>query len=139
MNPPLKGKIMVRKKQITKLDIIRWIGVLPVAIIVIGIYSIFFLDILYKVLPKFFNEESVANIVGLVNAITLPALIVTSGYIVPSKFKFRTSLILTLSFLSLQALHIAFNDYDKSNPFIPVFALSYLIGLGIIFKIDQNR
>jgi hypothetical protein len=139
MNLLLGGIIMVRKKQITKLDVIRWIAVLPVVIIVIGIYSIFFLDILYKLLPKFFNEELVANLVGFVNAVTLPALIVMSGYIVPSKFKFRTSLILTLFFLLLQALHITFNDYDKSNPFIPVFALSYLISLGVIYKIDGDR
>ena len=54
------------------------------------------------------------------------------------KFKFRTSLVLTLFFLALQALHIAYNDYDRSNPFIPVFALSYLISLGVIYKIDKK-
>jgi hypothetical protein len=129
---------MARKIQITKLDIIRWIGVLPAAFIAIGIYSIFILDLLYKVLPKFLNEESVANTVGLVNAIALPALIVASGYFVASKFKFRTSLILTLFFLVLQALHIAYNDYDRSNPFIPVFALSYLIMLSIVYKLDKK-
>ena len=87
---------MSKKNQITKLDIIRWIAVLPVAFIAIGIYSIFILDLLYKVLPKFYSEESVANIIGLINAISLPAFIVASGYFVASKFKFRTSLILTL-------------------------------------------
>jgi hypothetical protein len=129
---------MSKKNQITKLDIIRWIAVLPVAFIAIGIYSIFILDLLYKVLPKFYSEESVANIIGLINAISLPAFIVASGYFVASKFKFRTSLILTLFFLVLQTLHIAFNDYDRSNPFIPVFALSYLISLAFIYKIAKN-
>ncbi len=129
---------MAKKNQITKLDIVRWIGVLPVAVIAIGIYSIFILDLLYKVLPKFFSDELVANVVGLINAISLPALIVASGYFVASKFKFRTSLILTLFFLVLQALHIAYNDYDRSNPFIPVFALSYLISLGFVYKITKK-
>lgn len=129
---------MVKKIQITKLDIIRWISVLPAAVIAIGIYSIYILDLLYKVLPKFLGDESVANTVGLVNAIALPTLIVLSGYFVASKFKFRTSLILTLFFLILQTLHIAYNDYDRSNPFIPVFVLSYLISLGVIYKIDKK-
>lgn len=129
---------MSKKNQITKLDIIRWVSVLPVAVIAIGIYSIFILDLLYKVLPKFLGDESVANTVGLVNAIALPILIVASGYFVASKFKFRTSLILTLFFLVLQTLHIAYNDYDRSNPFIPVFALTYLISLGVIYKIDKK-
>lgn len=129
---------MAKKSQITRLDIIRWISVLPAVVIVIGIYSIFILDLLYKVLPKFLNEELVANTVGLINAIALPTLIVLSGYFVASKFKFRTSLVLTLFFLALQTLHIAYNDYDRSNPFIPVFALSYLISLGVIYKIDKK-
>lgn len=129
---------MAKKIQITKLDIIRWISVLPLAVIAIGIYSIFILDLLYKVLPKFLSDESVANTIGLINAISLPALIVASGYFVPSKFKFRTSLILTLFFLALQTLHIAYNDYDRSNPFIPVFALTYFISLGVIYKIDKK-
>lgn len=129
---------MSKKNQITKLDIIRWVSVLPVAVIAIGIYSIFILDLLYKVLPKFLNEESVANTVGLINAVSLPTLIVLSGYFVASKYRFRTSLILTLFFLALQTLHIAYNDYDRSNPFIPVFALSYLLGLLVVYKLDKN-
>lgn len=129
---------MERKSQITKIDIIRWICVLPVTVIVIGIYTIFILDLLYKVLPKFLNKESVANTVELINAVSLPTLIVLSGYFVASKYRFRTSLILTLFFLVLQTLHIAYNDYVRSNPFIPVFALSYLLGLFVVYKLDKN-
>lgn len=129
---------MAKKNQITKLDIARWIAVLPATILGIIIFSTLFISMLYQVLPKLTNLNTVDNILGFLNAFLLPLVIIACGYWISPKFKFKSTLILSLLFIILQTLHIIYNEYDRSNPFIPVFAISYLIGLFVVYRFGKK-
>ncbi len=129
---------MAKNNQINKLDIARWIAVLPLTIIAIFTFSNVFTGFLYKILPRFFNEEIVSNIAGISNAIGLPFLIIICGYWISPKFKLKSTTILVFLFLLLQVWHLFNSEYARSNPFIPLFALSYLFGLFIIYKLGEK-
>ena len=129
---------MAKNNQINKLDIARWIAVFPVTIIAIFTFSSIFMGFLYKILPKFFNEEIVSNIAGITSAIGLPFLIIACGYWISPRFKFRSTTILVFLFLLLQAWHLFDSEYARSNPFNLLFAVSYLLGLFIIYKLGRK-
>ena len=129
------------KLKISKLDIAKWIALIPLTIIFLLIYISTFIDLLYWSLNKFFNEEVVANIVGLANAIILPIIIAACGYWISPKFKFQSTLILILCFATLQLFHIIdrINNHWSLNPYISLSALSYLLSLYIVYRIENGK
>lgn len=131
----------MKKLKITKLDIVKWIALIPVTIIFLLIYTSTFIDLLYWSLNKFFNEGLVAHIVGFINAISLPIIVIGCGYWISPKFKFHSTLILALCFATLQLFHIIYriNNHWDLNPFISLSALSYLISLYVVYKIENEK
>jgi hypothetical protein len=131
----------MKKQHFTKLDIARWTAVLPLTIILLLLYTSSFIDLLYWSLDKFFNEEVVANMVGLANAIILPIIIAACGYWISPKFKFQSTLILILCFVTLQLFHIIdrINNHWSLNPYISLSALSYLLSLYIVYRIENGK
>lgn len=129
---------MAKKNQITKLDIIRWIAILPLTILAIIVFTNVFTNSLYIMLPRLFSEETVSNIIGIFDAISLPLLITACGYYISPKFKFKSTLFLILAFLLLQAWNLLYTEYARSNPFIPFFVMSYLCGIFLVYKFGKK-
>ena len=132
---------MAKKTQITKLDIVRWVAVLPVTIIGLTLFAAFFIELFYKALNNALNEDAVANIVGYINAFSLPAIIVACAYWVSPKFKFKSCLILAVIFIALQTWHYIDSEYVRHgiNPYIAFYGLSYYISLYIVYRLDEKK
>jgi hypothetical protein len=130
----------MKKLKIIKLDLTRWAAVIPLTIIFLFLYTSTFIDLLYWSLNKFFNEEIVAHIVGFTNAITLPIIIVFCGYWISPKYKFQSTLITVLFFVSLQLLNIInrIQNHWSLNPFIALSALAYLLGIFTVYKLEKK-
>lgn len=136
----MKRKTKSNKNQITKIDIARWIAVLPATLFAFSIYATITLEFLYKFLSYFTNENRSAQIVSLSDAIILPAIIVSCGYFISPKFKFRTALILVILFLAIQIIHlIEPSEYTKFSPRLILWIASYIIGLSIAYKFDNKK
>jgi hypothetical protein len=129
---------MAKKIQITKLDIARWIAVLPATFLGITLFSNLFIGMLYHVLPKVTNVDTADNILGSLNAFLLPLIIIACGYWISPKYKFKSTLILVILFVAIQSIHLMYNEYVRSNPFIAVFALSYLLGLFVVCRFGKK-
>ncbi len=132
---------MVKKTQTTKLDIARWIAVLPITVIALTLFATFFIELLYKFLILFLNEDAVANTIGYINALSLPAIIVSCSYLVSPKFKFKSCLILAIIFIALQTWHYFDSEYVRHgvDPYIPFYAISYFISLYFVYKLGNKK
>ncbi len=128
-----------KKTQITKIDIFKWIAVIPITILAIIFFERGFIDSFFSLFHSV-DEESLSRIVGITNGLLLPALIVTCGFVVSPKFKFKSSLILAIFFIGLQTFHYFDSEYvrEGAKPFIPFFALSYLLSLYFAYKLDKK-
>lgn len=128
-------------KQIHKLDIARWIAVLPITVIALTLFASIFVGLFYKVLNTFLDEDNAAQIVGFINAFSLPAIIVICTYWVSPKFKFKSCLVLAVFFIGLQAWHYIDSEYVRHGiaPYISFYAASYFINLYIAYKLDNKK
>ncbi len=132
---------MVKKTQTTKLDIARWIAVLPITVIALTLFATFFIELLYKSLIPFLSEDAVANIIGYINALSLPAIIVSCGYWIAPKLKFKSCLILAIIFIALQTWHYFDSEYVRHgvDPYIAFYAISYFISLYFAYKLGNKK
>jgi len=128
-------------KSINKIDIARWIAVLPTTVIALTLFAAFFIELFYKALNTILNEDAVANIVGYINAFSLPAIIVACAYWVSPKFKFKSCLILAFIFIALQTWHYIDNEYVRHgiNPYVAFYIASYFISLYVAHKLDKKK
>lgn len=131
----------MKKTKITKFDFVRWFAIVPCTILLIFLYTSIFTDNLYLILNRFFNEEIVAHIVGFINSITLPIIIIVCGYSISPKYKFKSTLILVLFFASIQLLTILdrINNHWSLNPYIYLSLLVYLSSLFLIYKTENEK
>ena len=131
----------MKKLKITKLDVVRWIAVIPLTIIFLLLYTSKFIDFIYWSLNKFFHEDIVSHIVGFTNAITLPIIIAFCGYWISPKYKFQSTLILVLCFGILQVFQIIYRiqNHWSLNPFISLSLVSYLFTLYVIYKMENGK
>jgi uncharacterized membrane protein AbrB (regulator of aidB expression) len=132
---------MAKKTQTTKLAIGRWIAVLPITVIALTLFTAFFSELFYKALNTVLDQDTVANIVGYINAFSLPAIIVACAYWVSPKLKFKSCLVLAVIFVALQIWHYFDSEYVRHgiDPYITFYALSYFISLYIAYKLDKKR
>ena len=129
------------KKSINKIDIARWIAVLPTTVIALTIFAALFIELFYKAFNTFLNEDTVGHIVGCINGFSLPAIIVACAFFVSPKFKFKSSLILVIVFIALQIWHYIDSAYVRHgiDPYIPIYAISYFISLYMAYKLDMKK
>ena len=85
---------MIRTK-INKLDIARWILLLPVTLIFIVIYSVFVIGS-EDFLSKFYDEYIASKIIEYLIMVFVPIIIALCGYFIAPKFKFITVLVMML-------------------------------------------
>jgi len=119
----------------TRQDIIRWIAILPVAIISLLIYG----EIsswLNKVYLVNFHGKGDSYFTVYIDCIVIPIILLGSGYFISPKFKFRSTLIL-ISFFALTTIYaLLTNEYVKHalNPFIAIYFVTLSLGLYVIYK-----
>jgi hypothetical protein len=130
---------MPKKIQITKLDIVRWIAVLPAAVFALLIYGELssWLNKLYLIN---FHGDGDSFFTVYIDCIAIPLIVLVCGYFISPKFKFRSALIL-ISFFALTTIYaLLTNEYLKHefNPFIAIYFLTASFGLFVIYKIDSK-
>ena len=128
------------KSKITKLDIARWISILPLTIFAILLYIKIILDSLYRFLPSFFDIKVTNFILNVFNALLIPIIITASAYWVSPKFKFKSTFVIVIIFICLHGLRYVDSTYGRENfiSFMPLYALSYLLSLFIAYKIEKK-
>lgn len=135
----MKNKKTHKKQQITKLDILRWILLLPITILALIIYDEFssWLNSLY--LMKFKGDGDYF-FTAYVNCFFIPTIILLSGYFISPKFRFRSTFILVIFFAAMTGYAIYNNEYiqNRFNPFIIVYFVTIFIGLYFIYKFDKK-
>lgn len=129
------------KKSINKLDIARWIAVLPITVIALILFATIFIEIFYKALNTFLNKDTVAHIVGYINAFSLPAIITACTYWVSPKFKFKSTLLFANIFIVFQVWYYFNNEYIRHgvNPYVTFYAMSYLTSFYVVYKLDNKK
>ena len=132
---------MTKKIPINKLDIARWIAAIPVTVIAILLYAKIILDPLYRFLPLAFNIRLQNLIFSVFNAILIPIIITVCAYWISPKNKFKSTLVIVLIFISLHALRYLDSTYGRENfiSFMPLYALSYLLSLFIVYKLENQK
>jgi len=128
------------KLKITKLDILRWFAVLPVSVIVLMLFDIFsgWLNKFY-LLDLHGNPDS--TFLTYINCFAVPAIILISGYVISPKFKFISTLILSFFYIVITIYALVTETYLHRglSPFILIFIGTYLVGLYVIYKLDNKK
>ncbi len=132
---------MTKKIPISKLDIARWIAAIPVTVIGILLYVKIILDPLYTFLPLAFNIRVQNLILSVFNAILIPIIITACAYWISPRNKFKSTLVIVLIFISLHALRYVDSTYGRENfiSFMPLYVLSYLLSLFIVYKLENKK
>jgi hypothetical protein len=135
-----KEVMMPKKIQITKLDIARWISILPLTILAILLYIKIILDSLYRFLPLFFGIEVTNSILNIFNALLIPIIITACAYLVSPKFKFKSTFVIVIIFICLHGLRYVDSTYGRENfiSFMPLYAVSYLLSLFVAYRIEKK-
>ena len=125
----------------TKLDIARWIAIIPVTIALTGIY--------YAVIEKGIHTLSIPLIqtdlgrliFSVKDAFILPVIFVASAYLISPKLKFKSTVISTIVYVLPLVLYIYLtNDYPRPpTTYLWVLLMNYLIGLFVIYRLDRNK
>jgi hypothetical protein len=132
---------MTKKIPINKLDIARWIVAIPVTVIAILLYVKIILDPLYRFLPLVSTIKVQNLILGVLNAISIPVVIAACAYWISPKNKFKSTFVIVLIFICLHALRYLDSTYGRENfiSFTPLYALSYLLSLFIVYKLENKK
>jgi hypothetical protein len=132
---------MAKKIPINKLDIARWIAVFPFTVIAILLYIKIILDPLYRFLSLAFNIKVQNLILSVFNAILIPIIITAFAYWISPKNKFKSTFVIVLIFICLHALRYLDSTYGRENfiSFMPLYALSYLLSLYVVYKLENKK
>ena len=127
------------KNKLTKIDIARWVAVLPVTIILLLVYGEFssWLNKIY--LMNFHVNYPFFTI--YIDCIAIPLIVIACGYFITPKFKFRSTLILVTFFVLITIYSLLTNEYLKheSNPFILLYLVIASMGLYGIYQIENKK
>lgn len=131
---------MPKKIQITKIDIARWVAVLPVTIIALLIYGEFS-SWLNKVYLMNFHGDGDSFFTVYIDCVAIPSIILGCSYFISPKFKFKSALVL-ISFFALTTVYaLLTNEYLKHqfNPFIAIYFVTASLGLYVIYLLENKK
>jgi len=131
---------MPKKIQITKIDIARWVAVLPVTIIALLIYGEFS-SWLNKIYLVDFHGDGNSFFTVYIDCVAIPSLVLGCSYFISPRFKFKMALVL-ISFFALTTTYaLLTNDYLKHqfNPFILLYFVTASLGLYSIYQIENKK
>ena len=128
------------KSKNTKLDIARWVAVLPISVIALLIYG---------EISSWINKAYLVNFRGnvdsyftsYIDSIVIPAFVLFCGYFISPKFKFNSSLILALFYVLISAYALLTNPYMNSrlNPSIFIYLVVFSSGLYIVHRLENRK
>ena len=128
------------QKKITKLDIARWVAVLPVSVIALLIYGEFS-SLMNKAYFTHFQGNGDYSFTLYVDCIAMPAIMLLCGYFISPRYKFKSSLALTTFYILVTIYELLTNEYvlHASNPFLIAYLATVSLGLYGIHKLEENR
>ena len=131
---------MVKRKKITKAQILRWIAILPVSVIALMLFDNFsvWLNKFY-LLNLHGNPDS--TFLTYINCFVIPSIIMISGYLISPKYKFNSTFILSLFYILITIYALATETYLQRglSPFIIIFMGTYVAGLYLLYKLEGKK
>ena len=85
-------------KKITKLDIARWVAVLPISVIALLVYGEFS-SLMTKAYLTNFHGNGDSSFTLYIDCIAMPAIMLLCGYFISPRYKFKSSLALTAFYI----------------------------------------
>jgi len=132
---------MTNQTQNTKLDISRWIAIIPVTFAVTSLYYAFIEKGIHTLSIPLIQTDLGRLIFSVKDAFVLPVIFVASAYLISPKLKFKSTVISTIVYVLPLVLYIYIsNDYPRRPAsFIDVLVMNYFIGLFIVYRLDRNK
>ena len=130
---------MPRKIKITKLDIARWVAVLPISVIALLIYGEFS-SLMSKTYLTYLHGSGGSSFTLYIDCIAIPAIILLCGYFVSPRYKFKSTLALAAFYILTTVYELLTNEYvlHASNPFLFTYLVTASLGLYGIYKLEEN-
>ena len=130
---------MAKKIQMKKLDIVKWVMLFPITLLILFLYVTLVVDLVYKFFDIFLNEEVVAHLVSIFNYIAIPTIVSACGYYISPKFKFKSTLILVLVFLTFEtiAVGLRLKEHFPINSYVILSPIVSLISLYFVYKSNK--
>jgi hypothetical protein len=130
---------MPRKIKITKLDIARWVAVLPISVIALLIHGEFS-SLMSKTYLTYLHGTGDSSFTLYIDCIAIPAIILLCGYFISPRYKFKSTLALAAFYVLTTVYELLTNDYvlRASNPFLIVYLATMLLGLYGIYKLESK-
>ena len=128
------------KSKNTKLDIARWVAVLPISVIALLIYG----EIsswINKAYFTHFHGNGDYSFTLYVDCIAMPAIMLLCGYFISPRYKFKSSLALTVFYILVTIYELLTNEYvlHASNPFLIAYLATVLLGLYGIYLLENKK
>jgi len=125
----------------TKMDISRWIAIIPVTFAVTSLYYAFIEKGIHTLSIPLIQTDLGRLIFSVKDAFVLPVIFVASAYLISPKLKFKSTLISTVVYVMPLALYIYFTkDYPRPpTTYLWMLLMNYLIGLFVVYRLDQNK
>ena len=132
---------MTNKTQNTKLDIARWIAIIPLTFAVAGIYYAVIEIWVRKLFIPLISNDITRLIFSIKDAFVLPVIFILTAYLIAPKFKFKSTLISTIVYVMPLVLYIYFrNDYPRPpTSYLAALIFNYLIGLFVVYRLDKSQ
>ncbi len=128
---------MSKKRQITTIDIVRWIAILPISVIVLLGYSAIS-SWINKAYLLYLRGNDESYFTSYIDSFTIPIIIVLCGYFISPLFKFRSTLFLII-FYMLVTIYKLLTDKYVSNPFLILYLLTTILSLYVIYRIEEKN
>jgi hypothetical protein len=131
---------MPKKIQITKLDIIRWIAVLPISVIALLLYGEFS-SLMSKAYLTYLHDNGDSSFTLYIDCIAMPAIMLLCGYFISPRYKFKSSLALTAFYILVTIYELLTNEYvlHASNPFLIAYLATVSLGLYGIYLLENKK
>ena len=132
---------MTNKTQNTKLDIARWIAIIPLTFAVAGLYYAVIEIWVCKLFIPLISNDITRLIFSIKDAFVLPVIFIVTAYLIAPKFKFKSTLISTMVYVMPLVLYIYFrNEYPRPPAsFLAALVLNYLIELFVVYRLDKSQ
>jgi hypothetical protein len=126
-------------KRITKLDIARWVAVLPISVIALLIYGEFS-SLMNKAYLTHFHGNGDYSFTLYIDCIAMPAIMLLCGYFISPRYKFKSSLALATFYILITIYELLSNEYvlHASNPFLIAYLVTVSLGLYGIYKLESR-
>lgn len=126
-------------KKINKLDIARWVAVLPISVIALLIYGEFS-SLMSKAYLTRLHGNGDSSFTLYIDCIAMPAIILLCGYFISPRYKFKSTLALTAFYILTTVYELFTNEYvlHTSNPFLIVYLATVSLGLYGIYKLERS-